>query len=64
MVGFRDPPSRWSYGTQSHYSDLIISAMASQITGVSGVCSTICSGADQQKHQSPASLAFVRGIHR
>ena len=26
--------------------------------------STICSGADQRKHQSPASLAFVRGIHR
>ena len=27
------------------------------------VCSTICSGADQSKHQSSASLAFVRGIH-
>ena len=38
--------------------------MASQITGVSIVCSTICSGADQRNHQSSASLAFVRGIHR
>ena len=27
-------------------------------------CSTVCSGADQRKHQSSASLAFVRGIHR
>ena len=32
--------------------------------GVSFVCSSICSGADHRKHQSPASLAFVRGIHR
>ena len=28
------------------------------------VCSTVCSGADQRKHQSSASLAFVMGIHR
>ena len=28
------------------------------------VCSTVCSGADQRKHQSFASLAFFRGIHR
>ena len=26
--------------------------------------STVYSGADQRKHQSSASLAFVRGIHR
>ena len=43
-----------------HYSDVIVSAIASQITGVSIVCSTFCSGADQSKHQSSASLAFVR----
>ena len=41
-----------------------MSAMASEITGVSIVCSTVCSGADQRKHQSSASLAFVRVIHR
>ena len=41
-----------------------MSAMVSQITGVSIVCSTVCSGAHQRKHQSSASLAFVRGIHR
>ena len=47
-----------------HYSDVIMSAMASQITGVSSVCSYVCSSADQRKHQSSASLAFVRGNHR
>ena len=39
-------------------------AMTSRITNVSIVCSTVFSGADQKKHQSSASLAFVRGIHR
>ena len=41
-----------------------MTAMASQITGVSIVCSAVCWGSDQIKPQSPASLAFVRGIHR
>ena len=47
-----------------HCNDIIMSAMASQITSVSIACSAICSGADQRKRQSSASLAFVRGIHR
>ena len=38
--------------------------MASQITSLTIVYSTVYSGADQRKHQSSASLAFVRGIHR
>ena len=46
--------------TVYHYSDVVMSAMASQITGVSIVCSTACLGAVQRKHQSPASLTFVR----
>ena len=37
-------------------------AMASQISGVTILCSTVCCGADQRKHQSSASLASVRGI--
>ena len=48
----------------THYNDVIMSAMASQITGVSIAYSAVCSGADQRKHQSSTSLAFVRGIHR
>ena len=41
-----------------------MSTMASKITGVSVVCSTVCSDADQRKPQSSVSLACVRGIHR
>ena len=47
-----------------HCKDVIMNAMASQITGVSIVYSSVGPGADQRKHQSSASLAFVRGIHR
>ena len=46
------------------YSDVIMGAMASQITSLTIVYSTVYSGADHRKHQSSASLAFVRGIHR
>ena len=38
--------------------------VASQITSLTIVYSAVYSGADQSKHQSSASLAFVRGIHR
>ena len=38
-------------------------AMASQIINITIVYSTVYSVADQRKHQSSASLAFVRGIH-
>ena len=48
----------------SHYSDMIMSAMASWITGVSIIYLTVCSGADQRKYQNFASLAFARGNHR
>ena len=41
-----------------------MSKMASQITSLTIVYSTVYSGADQRKHQSSASLVFVRGIHR
>ena len=47
-----------------HYGNVIMDAMASQITSLTIVYSTVYSGADQRKHQSSASLAFVRGIHR
>ena len=39
-------------------------AIASPITSLMIVYSTVCSDADQRKHQSSASLAFVWGIHR
>ena len=47
-----------------HYSDVRMGTMGSQNTSLTVVYSTVYSGADQRKHQSSASLAFVRGIHR
>ena len=45
------------------YSDLIMNVMASQITGISIVCSTVCSDTDQRIYQSSVSRTFVRWIH-
>ena len=41
-----------------------MSAMAYLITSLTSVYSTVYSCAEQRKHQSSASLAFVWGIHR
>ena len=50
----------WSITVKSS----VMNAMASQIAGVPVIYSTVCSRGDQRKHESSASLAFVRGIHR
>ena len=55
------PGAEWR---NPHYDDVIMSAMASLFTSLKIVCSAVYSGADQRKHQTSASLAFVRGIHR
>ena len=55
---------RGSAVKMTHYGDVIMGKMASQITSLAIVYSTVYSGADQRKHKSSASLAFVRGIHR
>ena len=47
-----------------HYNDVIMGTITSQITSFTIVYSTVYPGAGQSKHQSSASLAFVRGIHR
>ena len=47
------------YDLNGHYSYVIMDAITSQITGVSIVCSNVCSGTDQRKHQISASLACV-----
>ena len=49
---------------KNHYGDVIMGTIASQITSVTIVYSIVYSDADQRKHQSSASLVFVRGIHR
>ena len=48
----------------TYYNDAIMGTVASQITSLTIVYSTVDSDADQRKHQSSASLAFVQGIHR
>ena len=45
------------------YNDVLMSAIASQITIITIVYSAVYSGAEQRKHQSSASLAFVWWIH-
>ena len=47
-----------------HYSDVIMTTMVFQFTSLTVVYSIVYSDADQRKHQSSASLAFVWGIHR
>ena len=47
-----------------HYNDAIMGTIASQITSLTSVYSTVYSDADQRKHKSSATLAFLRGIHR
>ena len=47
-----------------HYCDVIMGAMASQITSLTIIYSNVHSGADQRKYQSSASLVFVWGIHQ
>ena len=47
-----------------HYSNVIKSALASQITGVWSCCLAVCLDKRQIKHQSPRYWPFVRGIHR
>ena len=51
-------------GCLVHYGDVIMGAIASQITSLTIVYSTIYLNADQGKHQRSASLAFLWGIHR
>ena len=47
-----------------HYSDVIMGTMASQITSLTIVYSTVYSGTDQRNRKSSASLAFVGEICR
>ena len=50
---------RWYQNMLVRYNDVIMGAMASQITSLTIVYSTVLSGADQRKHQSSASMAFA-----
>ena len=54
---------RFCSENRAHYNGVIMSMMASQITSLTVVYLTVYTSADQRKHQSSASLAFVWGIH-
>ena len=54
----------WFWKQWQHHNDAIMGAIASQITTLMIIYTTVYSGADRRKHQSSASLVFVRGIHR
>ena len=43
-----------------HYNDVMMGAMASQVTSLAIVYSSVCLSADQRKHQSSVSLVSVR----
>ena len=47
-----------------HYNDVIMDAIASQITSLTIVFSTVYSDANQRKHEISVSKAFVHGIHQ
>ena len=52
---------------RQHYNDVIMSAMAFQITSITNLllfAQPFIQGADQRKYQSSASLAFVKAIYR
>ena len=49
---------------RTHYNNVIMGSIASQITSLTIVFASVYSDADQGKHQNFASLAFVWGIHR
>ena len=50
--------------SRKHYDDVIMDSIASQITCLMIIYSTVHSGTGQRKHQSSASLAFVWEIQR
>ena len=53
--------SRGINTVSTHYNDVIMGMMASQITSLTIVYSTVYSDTDQRKHQSSASLAICAG---
>ena len=64
-VSRRSNKTHWTAKSKFyHFIDVMMRAMASQITSLTIVYSTVYSRHSQTKHQSSVSLAFVRGIHR
>ena len=54
----QDLSSHHHHLTRDHYNDVIMSTIASQVTSLMIVYSTVYSGTDERKHQSSAPLAL------
>ena len=61
---FFDQRGTDDHANTQYYSDAIMDAIASQITCLTILYSTIYSSADQRKHQSFASLALCNSPHK
>ena len=59
-----DTDITWFCEEKCCHGDVTMGVIASQITILAIIYSTVYSDADQRKHQSSSSLAFARGIHR
>ena len=64
FLDWHHPAALEHHHLRVHYNDVIMGTIASQITSLAIVYSIVYSEADQRKHQSSASLAFVWGFHR
>ena len=64
VYGFTKTHNSSPYNFGIRYSDVKMSAMASQITSITILYWTVYMGTDQRKRQSFASLTSVRGILR
>ena len=64
MVGQDEQGNMTRTVHETHYNDVIMGVMASQITSLTIVFSTVYLDTDQRKQQSSTSLAYVRGNHR
>ena len=60
-VRFGDVYRHQRTGSSLHYIDVIMITVMSQITGVSIVCSAVCSGADQRHIKAPRHWPLVSG---
>ena len=63
-MGVKNDGLEIGFAQFAHYNDVTMSVMASHISSLVIVYSTVYSGTDQRKHWGSTSLAFVRGIHR
>ena len=58
---YKQQLKRWNLNACHHYSDVIMGATVSQITGVAIVCSVVCSGANHKKKSRIRTTGLCEG---